>query len=134
MWVLVDAVSQQTALIEADIAGRRADQARHRVALHVFRHVEADELDPETCCELARDLGLADAGRPGKQVAANRLFRLAQAGAGELDGRRERLDRLVLAIDDALERLLQMLQDLGVIFGHGLRRASAARRSSSRSP
>jgi hypothetical protein len=42
--MLVDAVGQQTALIETDIARRRADQPGHRVALHVFRHVEAQQL------------------------------------------------------------------------------------------
>ena len=47
MRMLVDAVGEQPALVEADIAGRRADQARDRVALHVFRHVEADQLDAE---------------------------------------------------------------------------------------
>ena len=34
--VLVDGVGQQAALVEADIARRRADQARDRVPLHVF--------------------------------------------------------------------------------------------------
>ena len=47
MRVLVDAVGQKPALVEADIAGRRADQAADRVALHVFRHVEAQQLDAE---------------------------------------------------------------------------------------
>ena len=79
MRMLVDAVGQQAALVEADIAGRRADQPRDRVALHVFRHVEADELDAERRRKLLRDFGLADAGRAGEQVAADRLFRLAQA-------------------------------------------------------
>jgi hypothetical protein len=40
---LVDAVGQQAALVEADIAGWRADQARNGVPLHVFRHVEPDQ-------------------------------------------------------------------------------------------
>ena len=101
--MLVDAVGQQAALVEADIAGRRADQPRDGVALHVFRHVEAQQLDAEGIGELARHLGLADAGRAGEQVAADRLFRLAQAGAGELDRRGQLLDRLVLAEDDALQ-------------------------------
>ena len=86
--MLVDAVGQQAALVEADIAGRRADQPRDRVALHVFRHVEAQQLDAERRGELLGDLGLADAGRAGEQVAADRLLRLAQAGAGQLDRRR----------------------------------------------
>ena len=91
MRMLVDAVGQQTALVEADIAGRRADQARDRVPLHVFRHVEADQLDAERGGQLLGDLGLADAGRTGEQIAADRLFRLAQAGARELDRGRQRV-------------------------------------------
>ena len=47
MRMLVDAVGQQAALVEADIARRRADQARNRVALHIFRHVEAQQFDAE---------------------------------------------------------------------------------------
>ena len=69
---------EQAALVEADVARRRADQARHRVALHVFGHVEADELDAERERELARDLGLADAGRAGEQEAADRLALVAE--------------------------------------------------------
>ena len=61
--VLGDRLGQQPALVEADVSGRRADQARHRVALHVLGHVEADQLDAHGVGELARDLGLADAGR-----------------------------------------------------------------------
>ena len=120
--MLVDRVGQETALIEADIAWRRADQARDRMALHVFRHVEADELQSEAERELARGLGLADAGRAGEQVAADRLLRIAQARAGELDRRRQRRHRLVLAIDGALQRLLEMLEHLGVVLRHRLRR------------
>ena len=103
MRMLVDAVRQQSALVEADIAGRRADQPRHRMALHIFRHVEAQQLDAERGGELPGDLGLADAGRAREQVAADRLLRFAQTGAGELDRRGERLDRRVLAVDDAPE-------------------------------
>jgi len=79
MRMLVDAVGEQPALVEADIAGWRADQPRHGVALHVFRHVEADHLDAERGRELLGHFGLADAGRAREQVAADRLLRLAQA-------------------------------------------------------
>src|SRR5262249_44808203 len=50
-------------------------------------------------------LGLADAGGTGEQVAADRLLRLAQAGARELDGAGQRLDRLVLAEHQPLQVL-----------------------------
>ena len=92
MRMLVDGVGQQAALLEADIAGRRADQAADRVALHIFRHVEAHHLDAERLGELVGDFRLADAGRAGEQIAADRLFAVAQAGAGQFDRRGQRLD------------------------------------------
>ena len=58
-----DGVDEQAALLEADVSGRRADQPRHRVLLHVLAHVEADELVAELHRELLGELGLADAGR-----------------------------------------------------------------------
>ena len=36
-------LGELAALVEADVAGRRADQARDRVLLHVLGHVERDE-------------------------------------------------------------------------------------------
>ena len=62
------------ALLEADVARRRADQPRHRVLLHVLAHVEADELVAELQRELLGELGLADAGRPGEQETAGRAL------------------------------------------------------------
>ncbi len=113
--MLVHAVGQQAALVEADVAGRRADQARHRVPLHVFGHVEAKQLDAERGRKLFCDFGLADAGRTREQVGTDRLLRLAQAGARQLDRCRQRLDRLVLAEHHALQRLLEMPQHFGIV-------------------
>ena len=59
---------------------------------------------------------------PGEQVAADRLLRLAQARAGELDRGRQRLDRLVLAVDRGLERLVEMLEHRRIVLRHGLGR------------
>ncbi len=107
MRMLVDPVGQQPALVEADIARRRADQARDGVLFHVFRHVEAQQLDAEAVGQLLGDLGLADAGGAGEEVVADRLFGLAQTGAGQLDRRGQCVDRLVLTEDDALQRGLR---------------------------
>ena len=85
--MLGDRLGEQAALVEADVARRRADQARHRVPLHVLGHVEADELDAHGDGELARDLGLADAGGAGEQEAADGLALIAEARARHLDGR-----------------------------------------------
>ena len=77
---------------------------------------------PEHVAELAGDLGLADAGRPGEQVGADRLLRLAQAGAGQLDGAGQRADRRVLAEHHRLQVALQRRQRLAVVGRHALRR------------
>ncbi len=54
---------------------------------------------PRTVRELLGELGLADAGGAGEQEAAGRLVGVAEAGARQLDHRRELLDRRVLAVD-----------------------------------
>ena len=71
--VLGDRLGEQPTLVEADVARRRADQARDRVPLHVLGHVEAQELDAHRDRQLPGDLGLADAGGTGEQEAADRL-------------------------------------------------------------
>ena len=81
MWVLVDTIRQQTALVIADISGGRSQQTRDRMALHIFGHVKAQQFDAHGRSKLSGNFRFADAGRPGKQIAANRLFGLAQAGA-----------------------------------------------------
>ena len=78
MRMLVDAVGQQPALVEADIARRRADQPRDRVLLHVLRHVEAQQLDAHEARELLRDFGLADA-RSGPRTGSSRSASPARA-------------------------------------------------------
>ena len=58
--------------------------------------------------KLLGNFGLADAGRTREQIAADRLFRFAQARARHLDGRRQRRDRLVLAEHDTLQIVLEV--------------------------
>ncbi len=58
---------ERAAFVIADIAGRSADQPRHRMLLHVLRHVDANERRLVVEQELRQglgQLGLADAGRP----------------------------------------------------------------------
>ena len=55
-----------TALFVTDVARRRADEAAHRVLLHVLGHVELDErvlVIEEELGQRLGELGLADAGR-----------------------------------------------------------------------
>ena len=105
-------VDEEAALLEADVAGRGADQPRHRVLLHVLAHVVAHELVPEVQRELAGQLRLADAGRTGEQEAAGRPVGLAEPGARALDRRHHGAHRFFLTEDDALQRLLERAQPL----------------------
>ena len=110
--MLADRVDEQAALLEADVAGRRADQPRDGVLLHVLAHVEADELVAEMHRQLLGELGLADAGRAGEEEAAGRAIGLAEAGARALDRARDGAHGLFLAEHHAAERLLERPQPI----------------------
>ncbi len=117
MRMLVHTVREHAALVKSDIAGRRADEARDRVFLHIFGHVETQKFDPESIGQLLGHLGFADAGGTGEEIVADGFFRLAQARAGQFDRRRQGLDRRILAKDHAFERFLQILEHLGIVLG-----------------
>ena len=121
MWRLGHSVSEQATLIKADIARRSTDQARHGVALHVFRHVKANKLKAELLGQLPADFRFADTGGPRQQKRANRLLRFLQTGAGQLDGRRQRRDRLILTEHHHFQVVFQLGQRLLVVFGHRFR-------------
>src|SRR5581483_17193 len=67
--------------------------------------------------ERARELRLADAGRPQEDEAARRTFRVLDAGAGAADRLGDRADRLLLAGDALLQLLLPADEACG--FGLG---------------
>ena len=49
--------------------------------LHVLGHIKTNQLEAEHPCKLSRNLGLADASRPGEQEIANWLLLVAEPGA-----------------------------------------------------
>src|SRR5690606_17804950 len=120
--LLVDGVRQQPALIEADVTGRCTDQATDRVPLHIFRHIEAHEVETHDGGELPRDLRLADARRAGKEVAADRLFGLAKARPRKRHGAGERIDRGILAEYDTAQIHIELAKALGILLRDGFRR------------
>ncbi len=102
------------ALLEADVARRGADQARHRVLLLVLRHVDADHrplVVEQVLRQRPRQLGLADAGRAQEDERADRPMRVLQAAASPQHRVGHRLHRLVLA-DHALVQFLAQVQQL----------------------
>src|SRR5215471_14787879 len=96
-------VDQLTALFEAHIARRRADETRDRMLLHVLAHVEARELVAEEQRKLLGQLRLADAGRTGEQKAARGPVWLPQPCARSLDRLRHQVHGLTLPEHDTIE-------------------------------
>src|SRR5258706_6868543 len=122
VWCTGSGGGEQPALIEADAPGRRADEARDGVRLHVLRHIEADELDAEGERELPGKLGLANAGRSGEEERADRLLGLPKAGARDLDGVDDLIDGVILAVDDALQISVETLKPFFLRYSHRPRR------------
>ena len=107
-------IDQQPALFEADVPRRRADQPRDGVLLHVLAHVVPRELVSEMQRELFAELGLANAGRSGKQERAGRTIELTEPGTRPLDRARHEHDGLVLPEYDTAQRFLQRAQPVPI--------------------
>ena len=118
MRMLVNAIGQQPALIEPDIARRRPEQSADRVPLHIFGHVEAQQFNTERVGQLLGNLCLAYTSGTGKQIRTDRLLRFPQAGTRQLDGRRQRGDGVILPEHYGLEALLQSRKQFGIRLGH----------------
>ena len=120
-----DGLRQLPPLVVADVARRGADQAGHRVPLHVFGHVEADHglFTPEhERRERARQQGLADARGAEEDERADGPPRVLEAGARPTHGAGNGLDGLILAHDRLVQCILHVEQTLGLLFldaGHG---------------
>ena len=113
--LLGNGFGKQSALIKADIAGRRADQPAYGMAFHVFGHVEANQFDAHAIGQLARYFGFSDASRPGEQEAANGLLRVAQSGARHFDRSGQGINGRFLAEDHVLQIAIQVLQRRAVV-------------------
>ena len=118
-------LGERAALLVADVARRRADQAGDGVLLHVLAHVDAHHgglVVEQERGERLGQLGLADAGRPQEDERADRPVRVLQAGARTPDRRGDGLDRLALA-DHALgQRLFHAQQLVALALQHPLDR------------
>ena len=88
-----DGLGELTAFVEADVAGRRADEPRDGVFFHVFGHVDADHgvfVVEEELGEGTGSFGFADAGGAEKDEAADGALwgRRDRRGSGEWRWRR----------------------------------------------
>ena len=117
-----DGFGEQSALVEAHITRRCADQARHRMPFHVFRHVETQQFDAQDKRQLAGDFGLAHARRPRKQEAADGLVGTPQPGTGHLDRGGQRSNGLILTEHHGLQVTFEGRKLVAVVGGDVLRR------------
>src|SRR5439155_8906629 len=120
-----DRFGQLAALLVADVPGRRADEPRDRVLLHVLAHVEADQralVVEHELGERAGELGLADPRWAEEDEGADRAVRVLQAGSGAAERVRNRLDGLVLADDALVQALLHVDQLHGLALEQALDR------------
>src|SRR5262249_3288798 len=77
-------LGEEAALFVADVAGRRAEQARDRELLHVLRHVHADErvlVTEEVLGQRTGKLGLSHAGRAEEDERADWALGVLEPGA-----------------------------------------------------
>ena len=115
-----DGLGQLAALVEPDVAGRRPDEAADVVALHELAHVDLDERVLAAEHELGERLGelrLPDAGRPEEDERADRALGILEPGAGPANGLGDDPDRLLLADDPVVERVLHVEQPLRLLLG-----------------
>ena len=121
----LDALGQLAALFVAHVARRGADQLRHRVLFHEFRHVEADQrllAAEQAIGKRPRHLGLADTGGAQEEERPCRPIDRFQAGPRAADRPSEGRNGAVLAYDAPVQVLFEA-QQLGHLFffdgGHG---------------
>ena len=116
--VPLDLLGQLPPFFVPHVAGRRPDQLRDRVLLHVFRHVETDEGRVATEQEVGqrpRQLGLAHAGRAEEHEAAHRAVRRLEAGAGPAYRARQGRGGVLLADDPPVELALHLQQPVALV-------------------
>ena len=97
--------------VVADIPGRRADEARHRVLLHVLRHVESHDCALVVEHELRQGLcklRLPHSRRSEEDKRADRPVRILEPRAGTAQRVRDRIDRLLLPHDSLVEARLHV--------------------------
>ncbi|ABA48270.1 63 kDa protein [Burkholderia pseudomallei 1710b] len=122
---------QHAALAVADVAGRRALQARHAVRLLILAHVDRDQLAlaaVQHVGERERGLGLADARRPDEHEHAARLVRILEVRGRGAHALRDRAERMVLADHARAEQIAQVQHGLDLVLHHPAERNARPRR------
>ena len=85
------------------------------MTLHVFRHVEAEQINAQAVGQLLGHLGFTNAGGAREQEGTNRFAGVAQARARHLDRTCERINGIVLPKNNGLQIAVQILERALVI-------------------
>src|ERR687890_167755 len=112
-----DLLRELSCLLVADVARRRADEARHRVGFLKLGHIYPDHgvlLAEEVLGESTRELGLADSCRTEEDKAADGALGVLYASPGAPDGLGHRPDRGPLSDDPLVQHALQAQETLGL--------------------
>src|SRR3954453_22989023 len=115
-----DLLGELSALLVADVAGRRAEQPRDRVLLAVLAHVELDQRILVAEQELGQRLGkpgLTDTGGAGEDERAAGALGVLESGPGTPDRPGESLDGLLLADDPLVQLVLHLEQPGRLLLG-----------------
>ena len=116
---LAHGLGEQTALVKAHIAWRRADKTRHRVLFHIFAHVIAQKFHAHELGKAAGHFCLAHASGTIEQKGSCRALLLPKARAGTQNGPHRKLDGRVLAKHNFLEVFFKRRKTVAFRAGHG---------------
>jgi hypothetical protein len=115
-----NALGELAALVESDVSGRGAEEARCGVLLAVLRHIERDECIFVVKQELGEsfgELGLSDTGRTGEDKRTRRALRVFEPSTGASDRLRENGNSFFLADDALVKCLLHHEETCAFLFG-----------------
>src|SRR5690606_7172636 len=107
-----------SAFLVADVSGRRTEQTRDAVLLHVLAHVDADEgflAAEEELGECFRELGLSNASRAEEDERAGRTCGIFQARTRAADRLADCADGFALR-NDATGKLFLHADELEGLF------------------
>ena len=121
VWSSPHCLCELTALVVADVAGRRADELADCMPLHELGHIESDHglLAAEVVSgQGLGQLGLAHTGGTGEDEGGNGPVGVFEADASTPDGTGDGHHRLLLTDDAPVEGAFHLKQTLALIAGH----------------
>ena len=107
-------LGQLTAFFVANISGRRSDQTAHAEFLHVFAHVDTNNIVlivEQRLCKCFCQFCFADTGRTEEQERTQRTVRVLDSGTGPQDCLTDFFDCLILT-DDTFVKNFVHVQEL----------------------